>query len=38
MIDENDYSLFFDGFFGGLKPQWGSIVVEKHRKIRGKEA
>ena len=38
MVRENNYSLFFSGFFVGLKEQWGSIVAEKQRKMREKEA
>ena len=38
MVRENNYSLFFSGFFVGLKEQWGSIVTEKQRKMREKEA
>ena len=38
MVCENYYRLFSSGFFVGLMEQWGSIVTENQRKIRGKEA
>ena len=38
MVCENYYRMFSSGLFAGLKEQWGSIVTENRRKIRGKEA